>query len=107
MRSTRTARPRALDFRRSGLTRFFIPQRRPKSQPGLSELYNSLEQLSSDILEAQQSNHIRALVLHSSSPRPTQTVSLGGYLFQTSLSRSWPARNLLADHGAMMILERK
>jgi len=77
------------------------------SQPGLAKLYNALDQLSGDILDAQEKNHVRELVLHASSPRPTQTVSLGGYLFQASLSRSWPARSLLTDDGAMMILERK
>jgi Domain of unknown function (DUF5597) len=31
--------------------------------------------------------------------------SLGGYLFEATLSRSWPARNIIADNGAMLILE--
>jgi Domain of unknown function (DUF5597) len=34
-----------------------------------------------------------------------QTVSLGGYLFEATLSRSWPAKTLLTDDGAMMILQ--
>ncbi|MBV9267630.1 MAG: DUF5597 domain-containing protein [Acidobacteriaceae bacterium] len=82
------------------------PSHRPQSG-GLAEVYRVLDQLSEEILDAQQKNHIRGLVLHASSPRPSQTVSLGGYLFQAGLSRSWPARNLLTADGATMILEMK
>jgi hypothetical protein len=46
----------------------------------------------------------RGLVLHATSPRPTQTVALGGFLFEATLSRSWPARTILADDGAMAVL---
>ena len=77
------------------------------SHAGLPETYKLLEQLSERILDAQQKDQIRALVLHATSARPTQTVSLGGYLFQAGLSRSWPARNLQTDDGAMLILEIK
>jgi hypothetical protein len=31
-------------------------------------------------------------------------VSLGGYLFQAALSRSWPAKALLEEDGALIIL---
>ncbi len=79
----------------------------PASQPALADVYKILDEISTNILDAQQKNQIRGLVLHASSPRSTQTVSLGGYLFQAALSRSWPARTLLTDHGAMMILETK
>ncbi|PYT87754.1 MAG: hypothetical protein DMG36_24910 [Acidobacteria bacterium] len=34
-----------------------------------------------------------------------QTVFLGGYRFEASLSRSWPARNVITDDGAMLIME--
>jgi hypothetical protein len=73
----------------------------------MADVYNTLHQLSTVLLEAQAGNHTRALVLHASSPRPTQTVSSGGYLFQASLARSWPARTLLTDDGAMLVIERK
>ncbi|MBV9441851.1 MAG: DUF5597 domain-containing protein [Acidobacteriaceae bacterium] len=79
----------------------------PQSQPAVSDLYSVLTQLSGEILDAQSANRIRGLALHVSSPRPTQTVALGGYLFQATLSRSWPARTLLTDDGAMMVLETK
>jgi beta-galactosidase GanA len=76
-------------------------------KPSVGEVYRALDQLSDLILQAQRRNESRGLVLHVSSPRATQTVSLGGYLVQGTLSRSWPARNLLTDDGAMIILQSK
>jgi hypothetical protein len=43
------------------------------------------------------------VVLHR--PRATQTVALGGCLFEATLSRSWPAKTLLTDDGAMIIVQ--
>src|SRR3954453_10768712 len=80
------------------------PSETPGPQLGIAEVYGTLNQLSATILEAQAKNRTRALVLHASSPRPTQTVSLGGYLFQATLARSWPARHLLTEDGAMLVL---
>jgi Domain of unknown function (DUF5597) len=68
-------------------------------------VYAVLDSMSDMLLTAQAANRSRGLVLHSNSPRPTQTVSLGGYLFEATLSRSWPAKALLADDGAMLIVE--
>jgi len=65
-----------------------------------------LSQLSDVILEAQQQDRIRALVLHESSERPAQTVALGGFLFRAMLAHTWPARQLAASDGAMMVIER-
>jgi beta-galactosidase GanA len=76
-------------------------------KPSIAEVYGVLDKLSDLILEAQRRKESRGLALHVSSPRATQTVSLGGYLFQATLSRSWPARNLLTDDGAMIVLQSK
>lgn len=65
----------------------------------------SLRKCSGQILQAQQTGKIRGMVLHENSPRPSQTVSLGGFLLRATLSRSWPAKQLLASDGGMMILE--
>lgn len=73
--------------------------------PLLSEEYQALGQLSDTILNAQARGEIRALVLHESSPRPSRTVLLGGFLFRATLARGWPAKQLLADDGAMMVLQ--
>lgn len=73
--------------------------------PSLSPLYAALGQFSDLVIEGQEKNRIRALVLHESSLRPTQTVALGGYLFQAALSRTWPAHQLAARDGAMMVIQ--
>ncbi len=84
-----------------------IPSEAPKSAdaPWIADVYAVLGSFSDAILEAQQKNQIRALVLHATSPRPSQTVSLGGFLFRATLSRTWPARQLATQDGAMMVLQ--
>ena len=57
------------------------------------------------LLAQQASDGTRGVVLHSNSPRPTQTLALGDYLFEATLSRSWPAKTLLTDDGAMIIVQ--
>jgi hypothetical protein len=66
------------------------------------ELLNSMRDL---LPAAQAAGLTRGLVLHAASPRPTQTVALGGYLFEATLSRSWSTRTIIADDGAMLILQ--
>jgi beta-galactosidase GanA len=73
--------------------------------PSLSDTYAVLEELNDTLLEAQSKKQTRALVLHAASARPLRTVALGGYLFEASLSRTWPARTLATDDGAMLIIE--
>ena len=75
------------------------------SAPELADEYTTLGQLSDIVLESQQAGKTRALVLHEHSPRSSQTVALGGYLFRASLLRSWPAKNLLESDGALMAIE--
>lgn len=84
-----------------------LPVNQPSGQSGprLADEYDALNRMSDLILQAQQENKIRALVLHETSLRPTRTVALGGFLLRASLSRGWPARNLLSTDGAMMVLE--
>ena len=72
----------------------------------LAQSYSLLEQLGDILPAAQREGKTRGLVLHASGPRPARTVSLGGYLFTATLARSWPARNLLQDDGAMIVLQR-
>jgi len=71
----------------------------------LAQSYSVLQQLEDILPQAQRESRTRGLVLHVSSPRATQTVSLGGYLFTATLARSWPARNLLQDDGAMIVVQ--
>lgn len=71
----------------------------------LAQSYAVLQELEDLLPQAQREGRTHGVVLHANNPRPTQTVSLGGYLFTAALARSWPARNLLQDDGAMMVLQ--
>ncbi|MFP5235577.1 MAG: DUF5597 domain-containing protein [Acidobacteriota bacterium] len=84
-----------------------LPATLDATQPGpaLSDEYQLLDQLQPLLIAAQQNNATRALVLHELSMRPSQTVSLGGYLFRASLARTWPARSLAEKDGAMLVME--
>jgi len=75
------------------------------SGPGIKDVYQVLGSLSDMLLSAQASGRTRGLVLHSNSPRPAQTVALGDYLFEATLSRSWPAKTLLTEDGAMIVVQ--
>lgn len=72
----------------------------------LEQVYAALTQLSTALVEAQQQNRTAALVLHKDSPRPTQTIALGGYLLHATLSRSWPTHELAASDGAFLAIEQ-
>jgi hypothetical protein len=71
----------------------------------IADTYALIDELTGEILDAQSKDRVRALVLHANSPRPTQTVALGGYLFEATLARTWPARTLATDDGALMAIE--
>jgi len=73
-------------------------------EPLITQVYASLESLGELLPDAQKSGRTRAIVLHASSPRGTQSVSLGGYLFQASLSRAWRTGVLEAEDGGLLLL---
>ena len=75
--------------------------------PGIADVYEVLSELSDMLLPGQASGNVRALMLHRDSPRPTRTVVLGGYLLDAALSRTWPARTLATDEGAMIAIQSK
>jgi hypothetical protein len=79
--------------------------RSDSAAPQIAEIYELLEDMGDLLTQAQAEGKTRGLVLHKSSLRPTQTVGLGGYLFEATLSRSWPARSIIADDGAMLIVQ--
>ncbi len=76
-----------------------------KTGPDIASVYAVLQSMNDELLAAQAANRTRGMVLHANSPRPTQTVALGGYLFEATLLRTWPARTLATDDGAMLILQ--
>lgn len=73
--------------------------------PALSDEYAALAELGDALIAAQVQHRTRALVLHSMSWRPTQTVALGGYLFRASLQRSWPSMQLGETDGALLVMQ--
>jgi hypothetical protein len=75
--------------------------------PSIADVYGVLNELSDVVLTGQASGDVRGLVLHKDSPRATRTVALGGYLFDATLSRTWPARSLATDDGAMIAIQSK
>lgn len=74
-------------------------------QPAIAQTFAALSDLTPELTAARASGKTRGLVLHATSPRPQQTVALGGYLFEATLSRSWPAKTLITDDGAMIIIQ--
>lgn len=75
------------------------------ASPRLADVYATLSELGDRFLQAQAHDETRALILHLTSPRATQTVSLGGYLFRATLARSWPAQKPLTADGAMLVMQ--
>lgn len=65
-----------------------------------------LYQLSDLLPQAQREGRTRAIVLHVNNWRPSQTVSLDGYLFQATLARSYPGNAIEQNDGAMLVLEQ-
>jgi len=96
---------RAFGFSPFAIDNLSLPEKSDDPMPHMMHVYELLTSLRDILPDAQASGSTRGLVLHTTSPRPTQTVALGGYLFEATLSRSWPAQTILADDGAMLILE--
>ena len=72
--------------------------------PRLADVYQILSELGDAFIRAQQRGDTRGLVLHLASPRPTQTVALGGYLFRATLARDWRTQKPLTADGAMLVM---
>jgi len=96
---------RAFGFCPFGIDSLRPPQKDDDPKPAIMEVYELLDSFRDLLPAAQASGATRGLVLHATSPRATQTVALGGYLFEATLSRSWPARTIIADDGAMLIMQ--
>jgi hypothetical protein len=67
--------------------------------------YSVLGQISPLLPQAQLEGRTRSALLNIASPRGSQTVALGGFLFQASLARSYPANAIEQDNGAMLVLQ--
>jgi beta-galactosidase GanA len=96
---------RAFGFCPFAVDNLVPPEKDTDAKPELMQVYELLDSVRDLLPLSQAAGLTRGLVLHATNPRPTQTVALGGYLFEAALARSWPARTLAADDGAMLILQ--
>jgi hypothetical protein len=96
---------RALGFSPFDVDRLKLPESGKDANPLLMDVYASLNELGDVLPEAQAKGLTTGVVLHADGPRASQTVALGGYLFESSLSRSWPTNALAAKDGAMLLLQ--
>ena len=98
------------EARAFGFCPFGIDSLQPQAEgaagkPSVAATYAALQSVQDLLTPAQAGEKSRGLVLHSNSPRPTQTIAIGGYLFEATLSRSWPAKTLLTEDGGMMVIQ--
>ena len=96
---------RGFGFSAFGVDSPLLPPDRAEAR--LSAVYRTLGRLASIFGAAQQRDLVRALVLRRTSPSPTQTVALGGYLFTARLARNWFTHRMLERTGAMLVLQRR
>jgi Domain of unknown function (DUF5597)/Beta-galactosidase len=96
---------RAFGFSPFGIDGVMPPQTDDAPTSEMIEIYGLLDSIGDLLPAAQTAGLTRGIVLHRTSLRPTQTVALGGYLFEATLSRSWPAGKTVAEDGAMLVLE--
>lgn len=96
---------RAFGFSPFGIDSLPSPEKDGGTEALIGQMYELLASISDLLPAAQAAGMTRGLVLHANSARPTQTVALGGYLFEARLSRTWPTQALAADDGAMLILQ--
>jgi Domain of unknown function (DUF5597)/Beta-galactosidase len=87
-----------------GFCPFGIDSLRSEKEPLIAQVYGALESFGPSLAEAQRGNLTRGIVLYANSQRGTQTVSLGGYLFQASLSRAWNTGALESQNGALLLV---
>jgi hypothetical protein len=96
---------RAFGFCPFGIDSQRAPEKDGDAQPAIMQIYGLLDSMRDLLLAAQARGSTQGLVLHANSLRGTQTVALGGYLFEATLSRSWPARTIVTEDGGMLIVQ--
>ena len=87
-----------------GFCPFGIDSLGKEKLPLIAQVYEALASLGPSLIAAQHAEQTRGIVLYANSARGTQTVSLGGYLFQVSLSRAWNTGALESQNGAMLLV---
>jgi len=74
-------------------------------EPAIMQVYAAISSLEDMLPAAQRAGRTRGVVLHANSPRAKQSVALGGYVFEASLSRAWSTGTLLENDGGMLLIE--
>jgi hypothetical protein len=90
-----------------GIDSLQLPSNPGDSEPPIMQVYAAISSLEDLLTVAQDAGRTRGLVLHANSPRAAQTLALGGYLFEASLSRAWSTGTLLANDGGMLLIESR
>jgi hypothetical protein len=98
---------RAFGFCPFGVESLQPPANPADSEPAMMQMYGAVASLEDMLLSAQRAGRTQGVVLHANSPRPTQSVALGGYVFEASLSRAWSTGTLLANDGGMLLIESR
>lgn len=96
---------RAIGFSAFGVDSPAINTNANAATAALADVYRILSELGDSFIQAQQRGDTRGLVLHLTSPRPTRTVALGGYLFRATLTRDWRTQKPLTADGAMLVMK--
>jgi len=96
---------RAIGFCPFGIDSLHPPADPSAPESAIAQVYGAIADLEDTLTAAQSAGRTRGLALHANSPRGSQSVSLGGYLFEASLSRAWRTNELLARDGGMLLIE--
>jgi hypothetical protein len=96
---------KAFGFCPFGIESLHAPANPTEPEPAIMQVYAAISNLEDMLVSAQRAGRTRGVVLHANSPRGTQSVALGGYLFEASLSRAWKTGTLMADDGGMLLIE--
>ncbi|MGB7758307.1 MAG: DUF5597 domain-containing protein [Bryobacteraceae bacterium] len=96
---------KAFGFCPFGIESLHPPANPTDGGPAIMQVYAAISSLEDMLPSAQRAGRTRGVVLHANSPRATQSVALGGYVFEASLSRAWSTGALLENDGGMLLIE--
>jgi len=96
---------KAFGFCPFGIESLHPPVTPSDSEPAIMQVYAAISNLEDMLVSAQRGGRTRGVVLHANSPRATQSVALGGYVFEASLSRAWKTGTLMANDGGILLIE--
>jgi hypothetical protein len=96
---------KAIGFCPFGIDSVHPPAGAGAPEPPIMQVYSAISDLEDMFTPDHSAGHMRGLVLHANSPRGTESVVLGGYVFEASLSRAWKTNELLASDGGMLLIE--